>query len=255
MRDSDHGQAGPACPVHGHGTVTGEYRGPVLPGTGDTDYERYMRVNDLLALQRPADERAHPDEVMFQTIHQSWELWCSLVRFELRRVAHEIDHDDFHTAVRLLRRCRKALHANVEALDVFDTMVPQEFHAVRRELGQGSGAESPGFKGILADAPRLWPHVQDLLDRNSTTLERVYLEKGHRPDLFGLLEALTDVDEELAKWRQAHLSVVKRIIGRDVKSLKGYAVHELEDKIHHPLWPELWRVREVVTEEEGTSPA
>ncbi len=249
-------QDGPACPFgHGMPAPDGEYTGPTLPGDGGTDYERYMRVDELLQLQKAPSEMVHPDELMFTTIHQSFELWLNLVHFELDRIKQCIDEDDFHTAVRFLRRCRNAIRANTTALGIFDTMVPQEFHDVRRQLGNGSGAESPGFRKLLQLAPTVWPHVQKLIDRNDTTLERVYTEKGHRPDLFGLFEAMTDFDQEVSDWRQAHLNVVKRIIGRDVLSLKGYAVHQLEEDIKLNLWPELWKVREAVTEFEGTSPA
>lgn len=228
--------------------------GATLPGSGDTDYERYLRVDELLSLQRSPDEMAHPDELMFTTVHQAFELWLKLIHFELDRVVERIDKDDFHTAVRWLRRCRKIVTANTQALAIFDTMVPQEFHEVRRQLGEGSGAESPGFRKLLQQAPGIWPHVEALMERNDTNLERIYTEEGHRPDLFGLFEAMTDFDQSVAAWRQAHLSVVRRIIGAGVKSLKGYAVDQLREDITHPLWPQLWKVRETVTEFEGTSP-
>ncbi len=242
---------------HGHGCPVnhGGGEGPRLPGTGATDYERYLRVDDLLSLQKAPEDMAHPDEMMFTTIHQSFELWLKLIHFELARIGERIDADDFHTAVRWLRRIRKAVHANTQALAIFDTMVPQEFHEVRRQLGNGSGGESPGFRRLLAEAPMLWPRVQALLDRNETDLKRIYTEEGHRPDLFGLMEAMTDFDQEVTNWRQAHINVVRRIIGSGVKSLKGYAVDQLHEDIRKPLWPELWAVREAVTAFEGTSPA
>lgn len=239
--------AGHGCPVP-HG-------GPVLPGEGETDYERYLRIPELLSLQKDPQEMAHPDEMMFQAIHQSFEVWLKLVRFELERIAVFLDKDELYTAVRLLRRGRKVFDANRAALAVFDTMAPNDFHDVRRQLGNGSGAESPGFRAIQREAPRLWPHVEALLERENEVLEDIYLKAGHRSDLFALCEALTDFDQGFHLWRQTHLAVVKRIIGRDVKSLKGYAVHELEEDIHQNLWPALWKVREVVTEAEGTSPA
>ncbi len=242
-----------ACPIH-HGAAD-PATGPVLPGEGATDYERYMRVDDLLALQKKPEERAHPDEVLFQTIHQAWELWCNMVCFELHRVGDLLDEDRWATAVRLLRRCRKAIHANSAALAVFDTMTPRDFHEVRRQLGAGSGAESPGFRRIQSEAPLIWPRLEALLEREGEDLESIYMQQGHRPDLFLLLEAMTDLDQEIYQWREVHLAVVKRIIGRDVKSLKGYAVHQLEQDIQIMRWPELWKVRERITDIEGTSPA
>ena len=51
---------------------------PVLPGNGASDYERYLRTDELLALQKAPGEMAHRDELLFQTIHQTAELWLKL---------------------------------------------------------------------------------------------------------------------------------------------------------------------------------
>ncbi len=237
---------GHGCPVH--------HEGPLLDGEGATDYERYLHVPTLLSLQKDPADMAHPDEMMFTAVHQSFEIWLKHVRFEIGRIKEYLDGDDLYTAVRLLRRIRNVMAANKMALRVFDTMAPNDFHDVRRQLGNGSGAESPGFRDIQREAPTVWPHVEALLEREGETLEDIYLKAGHRSDLFAILEALTDFDQEFSSWRAAHLAVVKRIIGRDVKSLKGYAVHQLEEDIQQNLWPALWKVREVVTAAEGTSP-
>jgi tryptophan 2,3-dioxygenase len=44
---------------------------PILPGRGASDYERYLRTDDLLALQKEPGERIHRDELLFQTVHQA----------------------------------------------------------------------------------------------------------------------------------------------------------------------------------------
>ncbi len=237
---------GHGCPVN--------HAGPALEGVGATDYERYLQVDALLSLQKDPAAMAHADEMMFTVVHQSFELWLKLVRFELERIKTFLDKGDLYTAVRLLRRCRKVIHGNKTHLAIFDTMAPNDFHSVRRQLGTGSGAESPGFRAIQREAPTVWPHVEALLEREGETIEDIYFRAGHRSDLFALLETMTDFDQEFSLWRQAHLQLVKRIIGRDVKSLKGYAVHQLEEDIQQSLWPALWTVREAVTLAEGTSP-
>ena len=43
---------------------------PVLPGRGASDYERYLRTDELLSLQKTPEERVHRDELLFQTVHQ-----------------------------------------------------------------------------------------------------------------------------------------------------------------------------------------
>ena len=56
---------------------------PVLPGTAATDYERYLRTDELLSLQKTAAEVVHRDEHLFQAVHQSSELWLKLACLEL----------------------------------------------------------------------------------------------------------------------------------------------------------------------------
>ena len=48
------------------------------PGPGASDYERYLRTDELLALQKTPEEMEHRDELLFQTVHQSSELWLKL---------------------------------------------------------------------------------------------------------------------------------------------------------------------------------
>ena len=58
---------------------------PILSGDGESDYERYLRTDELLALQKGADEWVHRDELLFQTVHQSSELWLKLAGPRSRR--------------------------------------------------------------------------------------------------------------------------------------------------------------------------
>ncbi len=210
-----------------------------LPGPSNvSDYEKYMRVPELLQLQKPEGQRVHHDELMFQVVHQSFELWCKLILFELRSIGELLDEDKIVEAYPLIERCSDAIRLNTDALHTLERMHPWDFHVIRAALGQGSGAESPGFRDIQQNAPRLWPHVDALLKRRKTDLLAVYTNPA----------ANTDV------WRLNHLAMVKRVIGRDVKSLKGYAVHQLESDVQMVLWPALWKVRNTITEKAGTSP-
>ena len=71
---------------------------PVLPGTAASDYERYLRTDELLALQKPAGEMRHADEMTFQVIHQSSELLLKGACFELERVREHITKAEFRDA-------------------------------------------------------------------------------------------------------------------------------------------------------------
>ena len=62
-----------------------DLRKPILPGKGASDYERYLRTDELLALQKTPEEFRHPDEMTFLVVHQASELLLKGAAFEIDR--------------------------------------------------------------------------------------------------------------------------------------------------------------------------
>ncbi|MET0972346.1 MAG: hypothetical protein ABWY95_02895 [Thermoleophilaceae bacterium] len=81
-----------------------DYDQPILPGAGASDYERYLRTDELLALQKTPEEQAHRDELLFQTVHQSSELWLKLAIAEVGEGTERVEQGDLPAALRVLRR-------------------------------------------------------------------------------------------------------------------------------------------------------
>src|SRR3954452_10198884 len=82
---------------------------PVLPGPGESDYERYLRTDELLSLQKGPGEWVHRDELLFQTVHQSSELWLKHAWMDAEEATRLIEARDLSAAIRLLRRACAAL--------------------------------------------------------------------------------------------------------------------------------------------------
>jgi len=226
---------------------------PKLQGEGATDYERYLKVPALLKLQKEPKDLAHHDELLFQVEHQTAELWFKLILFEMDEAVRYMQLDRPLEAATLLRRATWALRVTTEQVLILSTMAPMDYHTIRLALGRGSGAESPGFRGMLTKAPILWPPFQELLKKRNLALLDVYRDHRASYDVFTLAEALTDFDMYFQIWRQNHVTFIKRVIGRDVRSLQGYSVHDLEEAVRMQLFPELWKVRNELTMLTGTS--
>ncbi len=128
---------------------------PILPGKGDSDYERYLRTDELLSLQKPPEEFLHKDELTFQVVHQASELLMKGVAWELARARNHIEEGDFANAARLIRRANQMLDYPIAMLHVLETITPYDYHMIRAGLGHGSGLDSPGFLAVLHIGPRL----------------------------------------------------------------------------------------------------
>src|ERR671925_1165367 len=82
---------------------------PILPGKGASDYERYLRTDDLLSLQKEPEEMVHHDELLFQTTHQSSELWLKLACYEVDTATQHLRRGELAVAIRLLRRAVRCI--------------------------------------------------------------------------------------------------------------------------------------------------
>lgn len=228
---------------------------PVLPGTAATDYERYLRTDELLALQKRPEEMAHRDELLFQTIHQSSELWLKLAAFEMETVTGQLAKGQVWPAVRLMRRAVAALDRVSSATLMLEYLAPWDYHGVRPQLGHGSGFDSPGFRHLHDLSPRLGEAFDALVARRQTTLRDIYVHSDTHRDLFELAECLVDWDERIVLWRTLHLKLVERIIGGHVIGTQGTPVEVLGRRLDVRYFPALWAVRNDLTREAGTSPA
>jgi tryptophan 2,3-dioxygenase len=217
------------------------HTGPILEGKGNSDYERYVRVPELLALQKPKEQLVNPEEALFQITHQAAELWLKHLDYELGRVGEHLDGDAPELAADLLNRSRLILDLLREQIVILETMAPADYHVIRTtSLGRGSGQESPGFMTLLNIGRRLWPRVEALLAKRSVTL--LEIERGPREHygMYRLVQSLLDYDAAFMKWRFTHMRLAFRIIGDRVMSLKGVPAAQLEAGTREPLFPQLW---------------
>jgi tryptophan 2,3-dioxygenase len=221
---------------------------PILDGPGTSDYERYLRTEELLSLQKGPDEWAHRDELLFQTVHQASELWLKHACVEVAEATRLIDERDVAGALRLLGRANACLKYVEGFLEHLERMSPWEYQEVRRALGHGSGFDSPGFRGIRRVSPPLLEAFHGIRRERGLSVLEVYTQGREHEDLYQLAEHLTEWDERVGIWRFRHVKMVGRIIGEDVIGTQGTPVELLAGLIKNKLYPELWRVRTELTE-------
>lgn len=222
---------------------------PILPGTAATDYERYLRTDELLALQKPPEQRSHPDELMFQLVHQASELLLKGTANELERARESITKRDYVSAVKLMDRSFRLLDRAIDLLHVLETLTPYEYHVIRAGLGHGSGLDSPGFLSLLHLAPRLGQALFDQLDASGMEIKELYRRHTEFLPLHEVAEKLLDFDERVQLFRFHHMKLAHRIIGGDVLGTTGRPVDILRQRQEHVLYKELWEVRNEITAE------
>ena len=236
-------------PGHGAGTDADDEYAPILPGPGASDYERYLRTDELLSLQKTPAEQAHRDELLFQVVHQSSELWLKLAWNEVEAATGYLREHELAAAIRLLRRATEAVKTTIGLLDMLEHMSPWEYtRHIRPVLGHGSGFDSPGWNGVRRVSPELGEALHELRREAGLSLVEVYRRGREYEDLYQLAELLISWDERVGLWRMRHYLVVARVIGDQVVGTQGTPVELLGGLIKQRFYPELWQARNRLTD-------
>ncbi|MDB5213789.1 MAG: Tryptophan 2,3-dioxygenase [Myxococcaceae bacterium] len=223
-------------------------------GTGVLDYEVYLKTNALYALQTRSTELTVPEEHLFQVMHQSQELWLKEIAFEVIGVIDALDDRRIHEACGLLDRIVVIQQCLGNEIRILQTLTPDTFQEIRRNLGNGSGLESPGYNRVLVAAEAAERSFDALIERAGISLLELYREGAARDEkrdgLKRVAELLVDWDEAFQAWLVAHFMLVRRTIGvhRKVRALDGFPTQALAPRMTKPLFAKLWDVRVELTQ-------
>ncbi|MBL9147694.1 MAG: tryptophan 2,3-dioxygenase [Phycisphaerae bacterium] len=109
-------------------------------------YGTYLKVQELLDLQKPLSSGPEHDEMLFIIIHQVYELWFKQELHEAGYLAKALVGNDQPTAAATLKRMLTILKTMVAQIDVLETMTPTSFMSFRNFLENSSGFQSWQFR-------------------------------------------------------------------------------------------------------------
>ncbi len=224
----------------------------IMNGEGTLDYELYLNTKNLLSCQKDFSKFCNKDELQFQIVHQIEELWMKLMGYTLLDIDEYMQQENTNRVITLFHRVHIAERLLTDQLVLLETMSPKEYQEIRQQLGNGSGQESPGFRTLLKMHQPLWESFKKCyLERHGLTVEKVYNSEYSHSDAYVVAEALAEFDELFQIFRYHHLQLIHRTIGLGAKSLKGRNVELLQEGLRHQFFPELWDIRNKMTDAWG----
>jgi tryptophan 2,3-dioxygenase len=117
-------------------------------GNAPLSYNKYLRVRDLIGLQDCLSDPAHHDELLFITIHQSYELWFKQILHEIDAAVLAMREDRAALATRALNRVVEIEKLLVTQIHIIETMTPISFLGFRDQLNPASGFQSMQFREV-----------------------------------------------------------------------------------------------------------
>ena len=243
-------------------------------------YNEYLKVPELLGLQRTLSEPTSHDELLFLVIHQTYELW-------FKQILHEIDATIGWLIEGRAFRVNHSLRAvvaiekiMVSQIHILESMAQIGFLEFRDKLNPASGFQSMQFRELefvsgqkdermleffkfdefaygrlkkrfegisLGDA--FWA----LLGRQGFAVEaheervaaivEILEEPEKHADLFNMQDLLIDHDENISLWRYHHVLMVERMLGMKRGTGGSEGVGYLMTTLTKKFFPEIWEAR------------
>ncbi len=136
-------------------------------------YGEYLKVPDLLDLQKPLSNPEEHDEMLFIIIHQTYELWFKQILHEIGKLQKNLEAGQVWGAVKTMRRILTILKTLVSQIDILETMTPLEFNSFRGFLQQSSGFQSIQFRELEMICGLRSNHVMKALTGNEKEFQRL----------------------------------------------------------------------------------
>ncbi len=111
-------------------------------------YSNYLKVSELLNLQKPLSDGPEHDELLFIVIHQTYELWFKQLIHEFDHATELLNNLDLYATLATLGRIRTIYKTLVAQIDILETMTPVQFNTFRSRLESASGFQSAQFREV-----------------------------------------------------------------------------------------------------------
>lgn len=261
----------------------------------ELSYGSYLKIDELLSLQKPESSPPHHDEMLFIVIHQAYELWFKLILHELEQTKRQLIAKEWLEARHFVVRCVEIFRILVPQIHILETMRPADFLQFRDRLNPASGFQSlqyrevefflglkdeaylrffknrpemvavlekriaePSLGDIFFNAFKSYMKIEanDADTEEKTVLESlrtIYENPKASFDLYLLCESLVELDEYLGLWREHHVRVVERVIGRKRGTGGSSGVDYLRSTLTKRAFPILWEVRTMIDRPKVTS--
>ena len=243
-------------------------------------YNEYLKVPELINLQKTLSEPTSHDELLFIIIHQTYELWFKQILHEVDATVRWLEEGRTFRANHSLKAVATIGRLVVSQIHILETMAQIGFLEFRDKLNPASGFQSMQFRELefvsgakderilksfqkdefafqrlseRFDAPSLADVFWSLLQKKGFAVEtdeekiKAIVEILARPeangDLFVMQDLLIEHDENIALWRYHHVLMVERMLGMKRGTGGSEGVGYLKTTLEKKFFPELWEAR------------
>ncbi len=243
-------------------------------------YNKYLKVPELLELQERLSEPASHDELLFITIHQTYELWFKQILHEIDATIKWLDEGRAFRVNHSLRAVTGIEKVMVSQIHILETMAQIGFLEFRDKLNPASGFQSMQFRELEFVSGQKDEKILEIFKTDDFAYNRLkeryadpslgdafwamlgrlgFAVAGHEEkvaaiveilthpeehaDLFNMQDLLIEHDENISLWRYHHVLMVERMMGMKRGTGGSDGVGYLMTTLTKKFFSEIWEAR------------
>lgn len=243
-------------------------------------YNDYLKVPELIELQKTLSEPTSHDELLFIIIHQTYELWFKQILHEVDATIGWIQENRKFRANHSLKAVTAIEKVIVSQIHILESMAQIGFLEFRDKLNPASGFQSMQFRELefvsgakderilkffefdefahkrlteRFNAPSLGDAFWNLLKTEGFAVEsdeekvkaivEILTHPEKYPELFIMQDLLIEHDENISLWRYHHVLMVERMLGMKRGTGGSEGAGYLRKTLDKKFFPELWEAR------------
>ncbi len=243
-------------------------------------YNEYLKVPELLKLQRTLSDPVSHDELLFIIIHQTYELWFNQILHEIDATIGWLDEGRPFRVNHSLRAVVSIEKIMVSQIHILESMAQIGFLEFRDKLNPASGFQSMQFRELefvsgqkdekileffkfdafaysrlkeRFEKPSLGDAFWAMLSREGfsvgsreekvSSVVEILTHPEKHPNLFVMQDLLIEHDENISLWRYHHVLMVERMLGMKRGTGGSEGVGYLMSTLTKRFFPELWEAR------------
>ena len=243
-------------------------------------YNKYLKVPELLELQERLSTPASHDELLFITIHQTYELWFKQILHEIDATIKWLDEGRAFRVNHSLRAVTGIEKVMVSQIHILETMAQIGFLEFRDKLNPASGFQSMQFRELEFVSGQKDEKILEIFKTDDFAYNRLkeryadpslgdafwamlgrlgFAVAGHEEkvaaiveilthpeehaDLFNMQDLLIEHDENISLWRYHHVLMVERMMGMKRGTGGSDGVGYLMTTLTKKFFPEIWEAR------------
>lgn len=176
------------------------------------------------------------EDPFFCTVHQITECWFTLLLDQLDRAFQQAVRQAYVAAAHFVHVANTILDFLNKHIMLLETMVLADYHRLRVQLRDASGAQSMQAYEVIGKAQKLAGLIEQDAETQGLSLYQIQRTPANHIEAYHFVEALSSLGTQVSGFFFRHYKLASRVLGIESLGSLGFEVQALVNRFAKPFF-------------------